>query len=226
MSRLTLATSLLNGFLAVSEFSTTPTQAATVNRLQVTCSHVMTNGRSSAPYVRVQVVLGSDLDIVLATRVVPTSRGQYKATLSYPRQVNNTVLTVSIGNWDGTQYINPATLYSRNCSHGTVPSATPTFVPTQIPYSTVDTAVVTCATTELSGRTDASFVRVQVGLAPNLSVVLDDAIVPSTHGRYAVALHYPQQLNTTLLMISIGGWNGSKYTHPATIFSRNCADGS
>ncbi|MFN8371408.1 MAG: hypothetical protein U0694_00815 [Anaerolineae bacterium] len=120
--------------------------AAAVSSLRVTCVRTRIEGVTevSARYVRVQVTLASDLTNVLASRVVRVGRNQrFSATLNYPRQREGTLLVVSAGEWDGSQYLRPATISSAACSSSgnttpTVPPPptlfpTPTWVPTLPP---------------------------------------------------------------------------------------------
>jgi hypothetical protein len=116
-----------------------PTLAATIDKISVTCTWVSLRGKTEvrAPYVRVQAVLGSDLTNVLATQVIPTQKyvgASYRALLdiSGARLPDGTLVVVAAGEWDGAHYLRPATITSRNCT-GTgatptpLPSTTPTF---------------------------------------------------------------------------------------------------
>lgn len=109
------------------------TQAATIDSLTITCRRTTATGRieTRAPYVRVQVVLASNLSQTLATGVFRVGRYQsYTARLYYPRQAEGTLLVVSVGEWDGRQYLRPATLTSQTCwDGGTMP---PTYTPTAV----------------------------------------------------------------------------------------------
>ena len=124
--------------------STQSAQAASTDALSVTCIRTQVTGSASgsAPYIRVQVTLASDLTHTLATKAVKVDhKGRFTLSLSYPRQARDTLLIVSIGEWDGHQYLAPATLQSRLCNPqgGTdpqAPGATPTWVPTTIPGAT------------------------------------------------------------------------------------------
>jgi hypothetical protein len=113
-------------------------EAATVNNLQVRCdqTQVIGNTEVSAPYVRIQIALASNLTKILASEVVPVKSqndflhskgtGVYSAQLSYPRQPEGTLLVIAVGEWDGKQYLKPATMSSRACHADSLP---PTPVP-------------------------------------------------------------------------------------------------
>lgn len=123
-----------------------PTLAATIDKISVTCTWVSLRGKTEvrAPYVRVQAVLGSDLTNVLATQVVPTQKyvgASYRALLdiSGAHLPDGTLVVVAAGEWDGTHYLRPATITSRNCAGtGATPTfvASPTFPPTPFPTFT------------------------------------------------------------------------------------------
>jgi hypothetical protein len=105
--------------------------AATITNLSVTCARTRVEGDTEvrSRYVRVQVSLASDLSQTLATQVVRVGRDRhYSASLNYHRQPENTLLVVSVGEWDGSQYLRPATLVSAACNRhgGTQPTPPPT----------------------------------------------------------------------------------------------------
>ena len=100
--------------------------------VNVTCSQTQVRGsiyQPLAPNVRVDVSLASDLTVKLASTVVPIVDINYSATLNYVLQSPNTRLIVSIGEWDGTQYVRPAQLFGRDCIVVSTPTGT-AFVPT------------------------------------------------------------------------------------------------
>lgn len=94
-------------------------QAATVDKDFVGCSRTVAVGKIETPakFVRVTVTLASDLSQTLATKVVPVRRnGRYAAFVAYPAQARGTHLIVSVGEWDGTSYLRPATLLGADCA--------------------------------------------------------------------------------------------------------------
>ncbi|MBA3868740.1 MAG: hypothetical protein H0X30_06275 [Anaerolineae bacterium] len=112
-----------------------PALAATIDKIDVSCRFVSVQGKTevNAPYVRVQVALASDLTRVIAQQVVPTRprRGaDYKANLDIRRAhlADGTMLVISVGEWDGTHYLRPATITSAECGHASTPAPTPTLV--------------------------------------------------------------------------------------------------
>jgi hypothetical protein len=148
---------LLLGLIA---FSLLPAaDAATISTLSVTCTRTRVEGSTEvrARYVRVQVTLASDLSRTLVTEVVRVGRDRnYSASLTYPRQPQNTLLIISVGEWDGSQYLRPATLLSSACNrHGgsqptPAPSPTiimPPFTPTPIETTPAPTLNFTPAPT-------------------------------------------------------------------------------
>jgi len=146
-----------------------PAMAATINDISVTCRFVSVSGKTevNAPYVRVQVVLGSNLTTVLAQQVVstrPRAGASYTANLDIRKAhlVEGTHLVISVGEWDGTKFLRPATIIGADCNRdgGTkpptsVPSPTlvvsPTFVgtlpPTPIPSPTFVSTLLPTPTT-------------------------------------------------------------------------------
>ncbi len=119
-------------------------QAATVKDLKVRCDQTEVNGKTevSAPYVRVQIALASNLTTILASDVFPVKSrsnspqgkgtGAYSARLDYPSQPEGTLLVVAVGEWDGQRYLLPATMASQNC-HGSALPPGPTLPPTPVP---------------------------------------------------------------------------------------------
>ena len=128
-------------------------QAATIDRLAVSCFSTIVTGTVDSntqsraervPYVRVEVTKSGDLSSSLGSRVVPVQAdGTYMAWMMYPRQPADSLLIVSVGEWDGQVYLAPATLTSRVCGTNTSP-VTPTAPPatsvfTQVPSTPVVT---------------------------------------------------------------------------------------
>jgi hypothetical protein len=128
----TLATStLLIVILLAFQWAST-LQAAAVTALRVSCGSTRVRGVTevAAPYVRVTVSLASDLSVQLAERTVSVSNrigARYDTTLNYTQQPEGTRLIISVGEWDGQQYLRPATLMAQNC--GRNGRVTPTFIP-------------------------------------------------------------------------------------------------
>lgn len=112
-----------------------PALAATIDKINVSCRFVSVQGKTevNAPFVRVQVVLASDLTKVIAQQVVPTrprAGAAYSANLDIRRAhlAEGTLLVISVGEWDGTHYLRPATITSAECGHASTPPPTPTLV--------------------------------------------------------------------------------------------------
>jgi hypothetical protein len=123
---------LMMAAVIISTFSVQATQSDTAS---VRCNMSQIAGQidTGAPYMRIEVALASDLSQILATKVINVHRnGTYSANLNYERQAENTLLIVSIGQWDGQNYISPASLSSYYCTQtgGNSPiEATPTQIP-------------------------------------------------------------------------------------------------
>lgn len=114
----------LVGMAALVVFVFTFTQAisahaATVSKTVVGCSRTIAKGKveTRAPFVRATVTLASDLTHQLASKVVPVRRdGSYKVAMSYPSQAKGTQIILAVGEWDGTQYVQPATTLGKACT--------------------------------------------------------------------------------------------------------------
>ncbi len=126
---------------------TSPADAATIDRLYVSCSQVIVDGKTEvvAPFVKVQVALASNLSNIIAQKVVRTRTrvgADYHAVLDLsPAHVpNGTLLVIAAGEWNGIRYIKPATITSSYCSVGggtppptpTQPPITPSLIPTTV----------------------------------------------------------------------------------------------
>lgn len=131
--------------LGIQMVSVSPTLAATINTISVTCRFVNVSGKTevNAPYVRVQVVLGSNLTTVIAQQVVatrPRAGASYKASLDIRKAhlAEGTHLVISVGEWDGTKYLRPAALTGTDCNRDggstlPTPAPSPTLVSTMPP---------------------------------------------------------------------------------------------
>lgn len=129
---------LITGMIQI--LGASPTLAATINDLTVTCQYVNVRGRTevNTSFVRVQVVLGSDLTHVLAQQVVrtrPRAGAAYSASLSIRKAhlAEGTHIVIAVGEWDGTKYLRPANIIGVDCDRTTgvptpVMTPTPTFV--------------------------------------------------------------------------------------------------
>jgi hypothetical protein len=222
--------------------------AATITNLTVTCRRTTIEGSIEvrARFVRVQVTPADNLNHTLDTQVVRVrADGTYSAALRYPRQPDGTLLIISAGEWDGRQYVRPATLTSQHCGQF-VPTPVPsgTFIPTVPPYTPFPTPFtpepsptfapppinylnVTCTDAQIGGWTQlaANYMRVTASRADDLSVTLAEQVVavePYAGAWYNAQLTYPQQPEGTLIVFSVGEWDGSQYLRPATIVSQNC----
>jgi len=117
-----------------------PALAATIDNLNATCQYVTVRGKTevNTSFVRVQVVLASNLTTVISQQVVPTrprAGAAYKAVLDIRKAhlTEGTLLVISVGEWDGTRYLRPATLTSIECNHnGGTRLPTPTPLPTLV----------------------------------------------------------------------------------------------
>jgi hypothetical protein len=129
---LTITFLIIFCLLASLLLSITHVSAATADTLSVTCTRTRIKGRTEieADSVRVQIVLASNLMEVVATKIVSVNaNGEYSAALSYSRFTTDTLLVVSVGEWDVQQekYLMPATIQSRYCNPkgGKAPVAAP-----------------------------------------------------------------------------------------------------
>lgn len=102
--------------------SLSPALATTISDSEIGCRFVSVSGRTevNTSYVRVQVVLGSDLTQVLATQVVrtrPRAGASYHARLDIRRAhlAEGTHVVIAVGEWDGEKYLRPATLSGADC---------------------------------------------------------------------------------------------------------------
>ena len=106
--------------------------AATIRDIKVTCQYVTVSGKTelNTSYVRVQVVLASNLTTIIAQQVVSThghlrSGANYQAKLDIRKAhlAEGTQLVISVGEWDGTKYLQPALIVGETC--GIAPTRTP-----------------------------------------------------------------------------------------------------
>ena len=117
-----------------------PALAATIDNLYATCQSVTVRGKTevNTSFVRVQVVLASNLTNVITQQVVPTrprAGAAYKAVLDIRKAhlTEGTLLVISVGEWDGTRYLRPATLTGIECNrNGGTRIPTPTPLPTLV----------------------------------------------------------------------------------------------
>jgi hypothetical protein len=107
-------------------------RAATIHDIKVTCQYVTVSGKTelNTSYMRVQVVLASNLTTMIAQQVVSThehlrSGADYQAKLDVRKAhlAEGTLLVISAGEWDGTKYLQPARIVGETC--GTAPTRTP-----------------------------------------------------------------------------------------------------
>ena len=138
--------------VAMQIWSVSPALAATITDLKVTCQQVTVVGKTevNTSYVKVSVVLASNLGTVLAQQVVPTrprAGANYFASLNIRRArlVEGTRVVIAVGEWDGTKFLRPATMIGADCSRDggntqPTPAPSPTMVstlpPTPIPSPT------------------------------------------------------------------------------------------
>lgn len=121
-----LATLLaLGGLMLVS---VVPTSAATIGELTLTdCRTLVVKGTTevNTSFVRVQVVLASNLGILVTQKVVrtrPRAGASYVARLSLRKAhlEAGTHVIISVGEWDGTQYLVAANITGADCDAGKV----------------------------------------------------------------------------------------------------------
>lgn len=138
--------------VAMQIVSVSPALAATITNLKVTCQQVTVAGKTevNTSYVKVSVVLASNLGTVLAQQVVltkPRAGANYFASLNIRRAhlAEGTRVVIAVGEWDGTRYLRPATIIGADCSRDSgaeppTPAPSPTMVstlpPTPIPSPT------------------------------------------------------------------------------------------
>ena len=158
--------------VAMQILSVSPALAATITDLRVTCQQVTVKGKTevNSSYVKVSVVLASNLGTVLAQQVVPTkprAGSNYFAALNIRRAhlAEGTRVVIAVGEWEGTRYLRPATIIGADCSRdggSTQPTPVPsptiavsqTFVPTPSPtFVASPTFVSTMPPTPIPSRT-------------------------------------------------------------------------
>jgi len=126
--------------LGTQILSVSPTRAATIADLIVTCQRVTISGRTevNTSYVKVTVVLASNLGTVLAQQVVstrPRTGAIYRANLDIRRAhlAEGTRVIIAVGEWDGTKFLLPATIIGADCNrYGGTPLPTPMPSPTLV----------------------------------------------------------------------------------------------
>lgn len=104
------------------------TDAAQVDYVRINCERAIVQGQLDvpAPFVRITVTVASDLSAPIAeTEVMPDEDSMYEATVTYPRQPDGTRLILSVGEWDGEAYLQPATLNSYVCGNVNPATVTP-----------------------------------------------------------------------------------------------------
>lgn len=217
-------------------------QAATYSSLTVACDFVDVVGRveTDAPYVMVKVFAASDLSTELASKVSQVFYNGFYARLDFPMQPNNTRLIVSIGEWDGQNYVVPANMRAENCIGGPAappptdpppvhPTPTPVYSnqpPANTPTATIDESFVACNYATLTGKigVTAPYVRVAVVSAANLGTELAASVFPTLAGNYSAGVVYAAQPTNSRLLISVGEWDGTNYLSPAQTLGANCVD--
>jgi hypothetical protein len=105
--------------------------------VSVRCNLATVTGHidSDAPYMLITVATVSDVSQVLASRVIRVRPdGNYSAHINFPRQAENSYLMVTIGQWDGQEYVSVPSGADYYCSQsGGMPSGGPTPAPTPTP---------------------------------------------------------------------------------------------
>lgn len=212
-SRLVRVMSLFILIVAAAFWAIPHSRAATIDSLTVQCTYTTASGQVevSAPEVRIQIVLASNLTTVLATGVFPVdSGGSYAAKLEYPTQVEGTLLVIAIGEWDGQKYVRPATMTSAPCAGGgliPMPTATPTAV---LPEPTPE---ITATLPEI------------IGPAWNVTArMLEDTCGVKTPPTFLVSLTYMEKGEITVFTA-----NKSYVLHPSSIHTSyigHTSDGS
>lgn len=120
---------IVMALVALQLFSALPAKAATISEMTVTCQYVHVRGKTevNTPYVRVQVVLASDLTQVLAEQTVstrPRAGAKYDARLSIggAHLAIGTHVIITASEWDGTRRLMPSVILGADCGDK---SATP-----------------------------------------------------------------------------------------------------
>lgn len=119
MSRIVVQ-SLVAIIVVVASARSTSVFAAQVRLYDVECAKVRVAGvtTASAPFVRVTVATASNLTNTLATKlqgILPVVGRSFDITLEFAEQPASTRLIISVGEWDGRKYANPAVLYGQDC---------------------------------------------------------------------------------------------------------------
>ncbi len=125
MARTTRLRITVLGFVLLILVAVSPAYATTIDSLTVTCDRVTIRGRTEAhaPFVRVQVVLASNLTDIQAKKIVPVwflSGAEYRVTLDFSDRnlADGTLLVITAGEWNGFRYLRPATIVSAYCDGG------------------------------------------------------------------------------------------------------------
>lgn len=105
--------------------------AAQVRLYEVQCAKVRVSGVTTvaAPFVRVRVATADNLMNTLAQKeqpVFPAIGRAFSITVSFPQQPEGKRLMVTVGEWDGLSYVQPAVMYGQDCasSRSITPTAT------------------------------------------------------------------------------------------------------
>jgi len=117
-----------------------PARAATIADLIVTCQRVTISGTTevNTSYVKVTIVLASNLGTVLAQQVVstrPRAGAIYRANLDIRKAhlAEGTRVIIAVGEWDGTKFLLPSTIMGADCNrYGGTPIPTPIASPTLV----------------------------------------------------------------------------------------------
>ncbi len=132
-----------------------------------------------APFMRATVNLASNLNTELAAQVVSLTSLSYSIHLTYPVQLAGTHLVLAVGQWDGTRYVQPATLIGGDCITPTPPPP----VPFEVVSATSDGVTV-------HGRTNQHFVGVEIDSLDNGEWIIGEQDVQVSNGEYTLTTPY------------------------------------
>jgi len=103
-------------------------------------------GTIKAAYVLAVVSLASDLTHGLNNSLSQMTSQYYSMTMNIPPQPLGTHLIVSVGQWDGANYVEPATMLRGDCV-APLPTLLPTMSPTNLP-TVAPTMILTAMPTQ------------------------------------------------------------------------------
>ncbi len=134
----------------------------------INCSQALVGGifgTISAPDVQATVSLASNPNQLISRQIVPLTNPHYNIMLSYATQPPRTALVITIGQWDGTRYVEPTAQVTGECM-----TPTPTYVmpvPTLIPTLPAPTLPPTLPAPTLIPTVPGPIPQITLSVSPN-----------------------------------------------------------